>query len=235
MDDVFYFKQFSIRQRHSAMKAGTDGVLLGTWVNLKHVNSILDVGTGTGLIALMLAQRTDGKVKIDALEIEEGALADAQENFEASPWKEKLHLHAQSIRDFHPSYHYDLIVSNPPYFIKALKSPNQKRNTARHSENHFHDELIRFASGHLTTSGRLAVILPPETGTLFRKGAVASGLFPSRFTAFKSRKEKPVSRWLMEFSRQIEPEVKSELILYEDGLNWTDDYRKLVSDFYLNG
>ncbi len=235
MNDVFHFRQFSVRHRHSTMKVGTDGVLLGAWVNTNGASTILDVGSGTGLIALMLAQRTLGKAQIDAVEIDEAAAADAAANFMASPWHKNLKLHTIDLRHFTPSHRYDLIVSNPPYFNRALKSPEPKRNRVRHTDSLSHQELLIFARDWLMPTGRLALILPPDAGSSLRIHASALGLHPLRTTVFKTRKNKPALRWLMEFSKLHQTEVKSELVLYQNELQWTAEYRSLVSEFYLNG
>lgn len=235
MNDVFHFRQFSVKQGRSAMKVGTDSVLLGAWVNTNGASTILDVGTGTGLIALMLAQRTGGKAQIDAVEIDKDAAADATDNFITSPWTGNLKIHNIDLQHFNPPYPYDLIVSNPPYFSRALKSPEHKRNMVRHSDNLSHQELLVFARDWLTPAGRLALILPPDAGSVLRIHASAFGLYPARMTVFKTRKSKPALRWLMEFSKFPQPEVKSELVLYYNRLQWTNEYRSLVGEFYLNG
>jgi tRNA1Val (adenine37-N6)-methyltransferase len=235
MNDVFHFRQFSVRHSHSAMKVGTDGVLLGAWAHTNGASTILDVGTGTGLIALMLAQRTHGRARIDAVEMDKDAAADAAANFMASPWAKNLALHAVDLQHFMPPHPYDLIVSNPPYFNRALKSPDPKRNMVRHTDSLPHQELLSFSHRWLTAKGRLALILPPAAGLEVRNKAYVLGLHPVRTTVFKTRKNKPALRWLMEFSRFQQPEIKYELILYENGLQWTDAYRNLVSEFYLNG
>lgn len=235
MNDVFHFRQFSVVHRQSAMKVGTDGVLLGAWANTQDVHNILDVGTGTGVIALILAQRTRGRARIDAVEKDKDAAADAAANFMASPWANMISLHTIDLRHFVPQHTYDLIASNPPYFSKALKSSDPKRNAARHSDSLPHQELLSFASRWLTPTGRLALILPPDAGSALRTHAPALGLYPVRMTVFKTRKTKPALRWLLEFSKLHQTEEKSELVLYQNELQWTDEYHSLVGEFYLSG
>ncbi|GIV38060.1 MAG: tRNA1(Val) (adenine(37)-N6)-methyltransferase [Cyclobacteriaceae bacterium] len=235
MSTVFYFKQFGILQQHSSMKVGTDGVLLGAWATVSNVNRILDVGTGTGLIALMLAQRTSGQAHIDAVEPDNGAIADARENFRQCQWSNSLHLFHQSLQQFTPAHAYDLIVCNPPYFNKALTSPDRNRTMARHTTTLKHTDLADFASHWLTPRGRLAVILPVEEARQFKTTAAGKGLYAIRTTCVKTTPDKPVKRWLMEFSHIHLPEEKSELTLLESDGSRTVAYQHLTGDFYLNG
>jgi len=179
------------------MKVGTDAVLLGSWVNVEGAKRILDVGTGSGIIALMLAQRTDEDVKIDAIEIEKNDAAQASENILSSPWPDKISVRHTSVQEFHTDLRYDLIVSNPPYFINSLLPPSQERTTARHANDLSFDELISHSLRLLKPEGRLAVILPFAEGNIFKSLARQNQLHLIRETAFHSRKEKPQERWLL--------------------------------------
>jgi tRNA1Val (adenine37-N6)-methyltransferase len=235
MDHVFHFRHFSVWQQHSAMKVGTDGVLLGAWVNVEHAYDILDAGTGTGLIALMLAQRTGGIAHIDAVEIDGGAAIDARENFSRSNWRNQIVLYPVPLQQFLPTRAYHLIVSNPPFFNQSLSSPKHHRNIARHTETLRHEELLDFANRWLTPSGRLAVILPTQSAKAFRIAAAARGLFPLRTTRVKTAPHKPAARWLMEFSRMALPEEIQELMLTGQDGRPTPEYHRLTQDFYLSG
>lgn len=230
---MFHFKQFSIEDSKSAMKVGTDAVLLGAWVKLKGAKRILDVGTGCGIIALMLAQRTEDNVKIEGIEIDEQSLNQAQENLEETIWCNRVLFHHLSFQKFTSPYKYDLIISNPPYFINSQLPPASHRATARHTNSLTYEELIQHSIRLLTTKGKLAVILPYEEGKKFISLASLKGLFCNRELAFFSRQEKPQERWLMEFSFDASPTQKEQLILHSKGESWSDDYKNLTKDFYL--
>jgi tRNA1Val (adenine37-N6)-methyltransferase len=205
------------------MKVGTDAVLLGAWVSINHAKSILDIGTGSGVIALMLAQRSNAL--IDAVEPDKNSAEQAAVNFRSSPWSNRLRVYNLPIQDFEYS-HYDLIVSNPPFFSNSLLPPNASRQAARHTETLSFDDLI-LATKH----GRLAVILPATEGNLFREKAREQGLHCNRSLAFYSRRDKPQERWLMEFSQNPGEITTEKLVLYEEKDRWTKEYALLVKDF----
>ncbi len=229
----FHFKKFSVSHNESAHKVGTDGVLLGAWANVHGAKHILDIGTGSGVIALMLAQRSDEDARIEAVEIQERGAREARMNVQRSPWPEKIKIHHISIQAFFPNQSFDLIVSNPPFFIDSLASPVEERTKARHSSTLTFSDIVTFAINHLVPTGRLAVVLPEAEGKEFEQLAADSGLHVQRKLVFRSRKHKPVERLLMEFTfAQRLPEI-TELVLYAENDNWTTEYRKLLSDFYL--
>jgi tRNA1Val (adenine37-N6)-methyltransferase len=231
----FQFKQFSVAQDRSTHKVGTDGVLLGAWVRLHaDIRSVLDVGTGTGLIALMLAQRTSENTTIDAVEVEEEDARQAKENVQHSPWAGKIRIHISRVQDFLPEKKYDLVISNPPYFVNSWLPPENKRSQARHAQLLPFEDLLRHSHRLLAPGGRLAVILPYTEGLMFINLARSFGLFPSRRTAFRSRAHKPLERVLVELSSEggyEQPE--NELVLYTHGDTWSDEYRSLTRAFYL--
>src|SRR5688572_22601587 len=163
-DKQFHFKQFSVRHDRSGMKVGTDGVLLGAWVEVKNAKRLLDIGTGTGVIALMLAQRTQPNVTIDAIEIDRDAIEDASENFSSSPWSNRFTLHRGRVQEFSTSKKFDIIVSNPPYFIDSYKPPNDQRIIARHAESLSFEDLLRVSEKLLEENGTLNVVLPYTEG-----------------------------------------------------------------------
>jgi tRNA1Val (adenine37-N6)-methyltransferase len=231
--DQFHFKKFSVTHKRSSMKVGTDGVLLGAWADVINTNSILDIGTGTGVIALMLAQRTPSSVHIDAVELNPDACVDAQENFSQAPWTDRLHLYTQAIQTFTLEKTYDLIVSNPPYFINSYKPTDLHRTTARHTEQLTFDELLSAVKRLLNMRGRFAVVLPVTEGKAFEKLALDNGLSCIRKWSFRTRENKPVERLLMEFSRHSRPCETGEILLYESGENWSNGYKNLMKDFYL--
>lgn len=228
----FYFKQFSVSQNDCAHKVGTDGVLLGAWVDVKNEKNILDVGTGSGLIALMLAQRTDPDSRIDAVEIEASDAQQARENVRQSPWPKKITIHQEAVQRFNPEKEYDLIVSNPPYFINSWLPPEEKRSQARHTLQLSFPDLLMTATRLLNKQGRLAVILPYAEGLTFLDISQNFHLIPIRKTFFRSRAHKPVERLLLELSYGGKL-VEQEIILYESGDHWTEEYKKLTHGFYL--
>ncbi len=164
----FQFKQFTIRHDKCAMKVGTDGVPLGAWAGIESCNRILDIGTGTGLTAMMLAQRS--KAVIDAIDIDAEACLQAQENAESSPFAERIKIQHSALSDFAQTDTglYDLIVSNPPYFVDSLKCPDQKRNTARHTDTLTLEDLLQDSRKLLAPQGRIALILPYDQKYVLR-------------------------------------------------------------------
>jgi tRNA1Val (adenine37-N6)-methyltransferase len=231
-DHQFHFKQFSVRHDRSGMKVGTDGTLLGAWTDVVSAKHILDIGTGTGLIALMLAQRSADS-KIEGVEIDAAAIEDAQENFTKSPWAKRLTLHNVPIQGFKTSAKFDLIVSNPPYFIGSYKPPNEQRITARHTESLTFQELIDVSKNLLTADGRLSVVLPVTEGLQFIVLSEANGLYCSRKWTFRTRPDKPVERLLLEFARKQQAREEGEILLYQSGETWSDNYQTLTQEFYL--
>lgn len=230
---MFRFKQFSLEDDRCAMKVGTDAVLLGAWVNVEGASRILDVGTGCGIIALMLAQRTANDVIIEGIEVEPTDAEQAQENTNHSPWANRVTIHSVALQDFQSSAQFDLIVSNPPYFINSQLPPTAHRAQARHTQALSFEELIYHSLRLLNANGRLAVILPFEEGNLFQSLAEQQGLFPTSRLAFYSRQGKSQERWLLEFSKIKLPIKEEQLILHGEGENWSDDYKNLTRAFYL--
>ncbi len=229
----FHFKKFSVSHAGSTMKVGTDTVLLGAWVDTGHAIHILDIGTGNGTIALMLAQRTAEDAIIDAVEIEKTDALQARENFIQSPWSHKIHLHAISIQEFFPQKKYDLIVSNPPYFNNSQSPPNEKRYQARHTIALNYEELIMSTVRLLSKNGKFNVILPYLEGIQFIKLAHQFDLSCTRQYSFRTRQEKPIERWLLEFSKRSNLLATGEILLYKANDEWSDSYKRLTQDFYL--
>jgi len=224
------------------MKVGTDGVLLGAWAPTEGGN-MLDIGTGSGLIALMLAQRCP-EAHIDAIDIDADAITQAQFNFAASPWSNRLHAHHISLQNFvkkrHSLFinHYSLIVSNPPYFIDSLKNPDQQRQTARHTDTLSYSELIQGAAQLLAPDGTFAVILPAEAFDLFTAEAAKVNLFPSHITHVYSKPGKPLKRILLAFQFPSpvthNPSPITDSIYIESSTSpRSEEYARLTADFYL--
>lgn len=228
----FQFKHFSITQEHAAMKVGTDGVLLGAWSRSVEGN-ILDIGTGTGLIALMLAQRTKTAL-IDAIEIDKTASKEAQANFNNSKWKSTLTIVNQSLQNYLPNKKYHLIVSNPPFFIDATKAPEISRNTARHTDNLSFSELINSVCSLLTEEGIFSLILPTREANQFIELAQTKQLWLNRKCLVKPNPTKTPKRVLMEFSFKNIPTVEETLTIEaEKRHQYTKEYISLTKDFYL--
>lgn len=234
-DTQFHFKQFSVRHDRSGMKVGTDGVLLGAWADVTKATHILDIGTGTGVIALILAQRTRPSVQIEAVEIDEHACTDAAENFNSSAWASRITLHHKPVQKITPTNVFDLIISNPPFFQNSYKPPTPKRVTARHTEDLTFSEILEITDNLLTESGKLNIILPYSEGTQFIALAKKKNFICSRKWSFRTRKEKPVERLLLEFSRKYQACEEGEILLYQKAEEWSGQYKNLIQNFYLKG
>lgn len=216
------------------MKVGTDGVLLGAWADINGANHILDIGTGSGVIALMLAQRTNSDSIIDAVEIDDIAFEEAKENSKASPWPERVSVYHSAIQNFKKEIRYDLIISNPPYFLNSYKPPDEKRLAARHAETLSFDDLLVASDRLLKSTGRLNVVLPITEGEQFITLANSKNFMLTRKWTFRTRLEKPVERYLLEFSKHTEkPMETGEIRLYDQDENWSEEYCELTRDFYL--
>jgi len=227
---TFQFKQFTIRQDRCAMKVGTDAVLLGAWVRTATASRVLDVGTGTGLVALMLAQRSTAT--IDALEIDADAAQQARENVLDSPWNNRVRIVAADARTWSEAP-YDLIVSNPPFFRQSLKAPSPNRSLARHDDTLTWEQLVDLAGRQLTSDGRFALILPIESEGVFEALCWQRGLYLLRQCAVSTRMGAPPKRLLMEFSRNQGLVEYSTLTLHTVNLQRTEAFSILTADFYL--
>jgi len=218
------------------MKVGTDGVLLGAWINVQGAGRIIDVGTGSGLIAIMMAQRCDAV--IDAVEVDPDACSQARENAAACRWNERITIHHDAIQHFadETTVLYQLVVSNPPYFLNSLKPPSTLRSQARHNTTLNYQSLLHCASQLLAPEGRLAVILPADAGTRFTELAFFHGMHPVRQTMARPRPDRDYSRCMAEFSRnRDQPCDNQEIIIRnQDGKEYTYGYRTLTKAYYLN-
>ena len=237
----FRFKQFTILQDRCAMKVGTDGTLLGAWVDLSGAEKILDIGTGTGLIALMLAQRSPqglgilSPVNIDAVEIDLNSSIQARENVERSPWSNRVKVENYSIQKYTDicQKRYDLIVSNPPFFENASKAAKRARTVARHTDFLSQVDLLQAAVKLLSKTGKLAVIYPVEQAQNFQKMAEDFGLFCQRKLDVKPMPEIPTKRILMELSKNKLPLQENTLIIAAKQYIYTPEFITLIKDFYL--
>ena len=229
----FRFKQFTVFHDRCAMKVGVDGVTLGAWTNVWEARSILDVGCGSGLIALMLAQRSSAE--ITAIDMDEACVIQARENVENSPWKNKISVIHSSLQQFAqtPAKPFDLIVSNPPFFVNSLKNPSSARAAARHNDTLSHEDLILCAKKLLADKGRLCVISPIAEGNCFMDEAEKEGLFCAEKTTVFPNLQKPAKRLLLEFRKEKSDCRISDVTIEKERGIYTDKYREMVKDFYL--
>lgn len=231
--DSFAFKQFKVAQDRCAMKVGTDGVLLGAWAGGGCPSRCLDIGTGTGLIALMLAQRFPGAV-VDAIDIDRDACRQAEENVAASPFGGRIRVSLSSLQEWQPRVAYQLIVSNPPFFVNSLKNPDNRRLTARHTDTLSYADLFRGVSRLLSDDGVFAAIIPSDFLESFVAESCISGFFVIERCGIRTTPAKPVKRWLLAFSKHRPQQLlETEQCLQNPGGERSSWYAKITDDFYL--
>ena len=232
----FQFKQFSLEQDRCAMKVGTDGVLLGAWTSIENNPiSILDIGSGTGVIALMLAQRSNAE-QIDALEIDEEAYEQSVDNFENSPWSDRLFCFHAGLDEFveEPEDEYDLIISNPPFYTDDYRSDNEQRDLARFADAIPFEDLIEAADLLLSENGIFAVIIPFKEEENFLALAKEYELYPLKITHVKGTPTTEIKRSLLAFSRNESVNFPiDELIIETSRHQYTAEYIAMTRDFYL--
>lgn len=233
----FRFKQFTVWHDRCAMKVGTDGVLLGAWAGHGRPAEILDIGTGSGLIALMLAQRFP-EANITGIDCDADAIRQARENFRNSPWSRRLRPVHASLQEFcrtEKGSRFDLIVSNPPFYDTTLENTDQRRNTARHTGNLSHEELLLLSAGLLTDSGGFSLIIPSGSENSIMRLADRSRLFPERLTRVLPKPGSRTGRALISFSRHAVPEgpETGNIVLQNPDGSKSEDYIRLTSGFYL--
>lgn len=233
MCDEFRFKQFKIKHSKDLMKVGTDGVLLGAYVNPTNANNILDIGTGTGLIALMLAQKSEAT--ITAIDINPHSYKIAYENFFNSPWNDNLNIQITSLREFVPEQKFDLIVSNPPFFSTDIKAPNKNRAIARHTIELLPTDIIQFCSINLTKDGKCYVIYPVYVAEKFVQKAQEAGLFAKVTLNIKSNYSSNVIRQIvcltLNYFDCVSETICIEKITRHD---YSPEYKSLTKEYYLN-
>lgn len=233
-NQTFAFKQFKIIQDKCAMKVGTDAVLLGSWVNASNAKTILDIGTGTGIITLMLAQKSSAR--IDAIDIDLNAFIQATENVNNCSWKERIEVHHISLQQFakESDHKYDLIVSNPPYFVDSSKASEESRTNARHTDQLPFKDLLDGVLKLLNPNGKFYVILPTKESELFRENAEKNKLFLTKVTRVITRTDKPEKRLLMRFEFIQRAFSEDSITIEKDERHsYTDEYKELTKDYYL--
>lgn len=229
---MFQFKQFTIRQDRTPMKVGTDGVLLGAWATVEQAACMLDIGTGTGLIALMAAQR-NLSAHIDALEIEPNACQQARENILASPWSQRITVIQTALQDYISPCTYDCILCNPPFFSQSTKTPDKGRTLARHNDSLPHPVLIEQVSRLLSPQGIFCVILPVAEALELIQQARPYRLFPAHITRVLPNPGKPPKRYLVQFAFDPARKQEDELVLELSRHHYSPEYRNLTKAFYL--
>ena len=232
---TFNFKQFHVNQDRCAMKIGTDGVLLGAWTPIiNNPYNVLDIGAGTGILSLMLDQRSNAE-QIDAIEIDEDAYEQCVENFEASPWSDKLFCFHAGLDEFvdEPEDEYDLIISNPPFYTDDYKSDNSSRDLARFEDALPFEELIEAAALLLSDNGIFSVIIPFKEEERFVSLCKELDLFPLKITRVKGTPTTEIKRSLLAFCKMEQTPLIDELVIEISRHNYTPEYIELTKDFYL--
>ena len=232
MGSIFRFKHFEVDQADCAMKINTDGVLLASISSHAAPYRILDIGTGTGVIALMLAQRYP-KALVDAVEIDEKAAHTAGQNFQNSPFHQRLHAYCADITVFQPDKRYELIVSNPPYFVNDLKNPEVRKGVARHAHEDFFDALTRKVASLLSDTGQFWFILPVKQAEQLIVNAVLLRLFPTKIIHVFSDVSKPEFRQIVCLSFVNRVAEQENFYIYESNTVYSDAYKSLLKDFFL--
>ena len=238
MNKPFHFKEFSIHQDKTAMKVGTDAVLLGAWCSLEtYPDTILDVGSGTGLISLMMAQRSDAKT-IDAVEIDPNAYEQSVANFEISDWSDRLFCYHSSFQDFskemkEENQEYDLIISNPPFYNDNFETNDTSRNTARFTSALSFKELLESTSKILSDSGIFTIIIPFKEQTVFVSLAAKYRLFLNRVCSVRGTENSEIKRSMLEFSFYQKEVEETTLVIEKARHKYTQEYINLTKDFYL--
>jgi len=227
----FKFKKFTVWQNKCAMKVGTDGVLLGAWANANYPESILDIGTGTGLVALMLAQRFDAFVT--AIEIDEDAYYQATENVRLSPWSNRIQVVHGDFTTYHPAISYDLIVCNPPYFVDSLKSPDDSRTTARHNQSLTYNDLFEGVSLLLKENGTFCLIIPTDVAEQVTITASNFNLYTAKRLNIKTAPGKFPKRCMLAFGFDKVDCITNELLIEIERHKYSNEFIALAKDFYL--
>ncbi len=226
----FQFKHFSIRQTNAAMKIGTDALLLGSLCEFNKSSKLLDIGTGTGVLSMMLAQRFNPS-SITALEIDAGAVTDAQFNFDQSPFSTKFKLLHQNLLTWETSDCFDGIITNPPFFENSSKSESEQRNTARHTDDLPFEALLSVCSSLLNDSGCLWMIVPTTSLETILINAEASQLYPNKIIHIHGKLERPV-RTILAFSKKKMTLSESVFTVRDEAGNYTTEYIERTHDFH---
>ncbi len=235
MNKPFQFKKFTVNQDHCAMKIGTDGVLLGAWTSIKNNPfSVLDIGAGTGILSLMLAQRTNAQT-IEAIEIDVDAYEQCVSNFENAPWSDRLFCYHASLLEFATEVEdtFDLIICNPPFYSEDYKTENKARDLARFQDAMPFEHMVYAVSKLLSKNGLFSIVIPFSEEKRFTQLALGANLFPKRILHVKGNPNSKIKRSLIEFSFHKKEPVSSTLVIEKARHQYTQDYINLTKDFYL--
>ena len=232
---MFHFKEFSIIQEVSSMKVGTDSVILGAWTPAYEPQRILDIGAGTGILSLMMAQ-TFPTASIHSIEIDPETAEECKQNITLSPWKERISVFQMDIRNFSPSStnNYDLILSNPPFFSENTYSPNRKRSLARANDFLPFAQLLSCVSRLLSPQGTFSVVIPYKEEASFLQEALHFSLYPYKKLYLKGTYSSPIKRSFLLLSRQQVTQILTKLLIVEkERHQYTEEYQELTKNFYL--
>lgn len=233
MGTVFRFKQFEVDQRDCAMKINTDGVLLGALVSFVNPNHILDIGSGTGVISLMLAQRFE-QAYVDAVEIDEAAYVRTNENFSNSVFANRLTAYHSSFENLTPGNKFDLIISNPPFYTNSLHNPDEKKTIARHTDHDFFRKLLQFSYVNLSVMGSLQLILPTTLAQQVIEMAQKIGFSLKRMIAVRSFENTEIIRHIIDLSKEkVQRIIEEEFIIYKVKGEYSDSYKQVLAPFFL--
>lgn len=233
-NNYFNFKQFTVFQDKCSFKVGTDGVLLGAYADITGASKILDIGTGSGLIALMLAQRSEAE--ITAIEPDGDSFLQASSNFQSSKWGKRIKAEKTDLQNFNPGgIKFNLIVSNPPYFSDALRNPDPRKAATRHNDSLTPEELLKGAIRLMADDGKLQVIMPYVEGNIFIAEASGYGLYCNNILKIKPLTTSEIRRLILTFSRKRLKATEKFLVIEQgERHDFTEDYKTLTKDFYLN-
>jgi tRNA1Val (adenine37-N6)-methyltransferase len=232
-NNYFNLKQFTINQEKAAFKVGTDGVLLGAYADVRSAKRILDVGTGTGLIALMLAQRCDAKIV--AIEPDHESFLQSCENINRSRWADRIIVIESSLQEFDDARKFDLIVTNPPFFSDSIRNPDSRKAIARHNDTLTPGDILKHSSGLMSQQGRLQLIMPFIEGNIFIAEAADYGFFCQDLLRIKPLPTSEIRRLILAFGRERKkPAEKFLTIEHGKRHEFTEEYKKLTGEFYLH-
>lgn len=231
--NVFRFKQFAVDQQDCAMKINTDGVLLGAMAIGQEKGNILDIGTGTGVIALMMAQRY-GQASLTGVELDHASAERARQNAAESPFADRVSIVHSAFQDFLPPGPVDLLVSNPPFYTDSLRNPDNRKGQARHTDRQFFADLLRYAEKHLSNRGAIELVLPTSLADEVATMAVGYGLYLTNVTRVSSFEDSEVIRQIVRFERQEPPKVVNQtFVIYEAKGQYSQQYKETLKPFFL--